>query len=274
MMKNAINDFWNGKSSQDEFLKNFVKNLKQRCYLDGEFPNLTNKVEHDTKKIASDFSEYFPKIRTLGYIPLKYGTDDREHVAFFAVTCAKELSERSFRRKQFDFAQKIADLPQIKIWFETNNSYPSNAIFLFIAPDGKSFRLSLIERGKNKEKKIFKRYTFFVSQDQSNRTFFDRIGSGKKWETFTDLRDMFSVEKLSDDFFNAYKEYYQKFIDSAVIIDDDSKKIFADTGDKDKALRDYVKKMMGRLVFLQFCRKKGGSVFRKVLNGEKVIKNT
>ena len=278
-MKDAVKKFFEGKIYRDDFLKELVNSLKKRCFLSGEFPNLTNKIEHDTDKILPDFCEFFPKIRTLGYIPLKYGTDDREHVAFFAVTCAKELSERSYRRKQFDFAQKIADLPgQIRIWFDTNHSYPGNAVFLFIAPDGKSFRLSLIERDKSKEKKIFKRYTFFVSADQSNRTFFARIGSdkNKKWETFSDLRDTFSVEKLSDDFFKAYTEtHYQAFVSYATGVrmgynkgkkwgvisrTDPNQEImeqFAPYADPDKALRDYVKKMMGRLVFLQFLQKKG-----------------
>lgn len=257
-MKETTNDFFKGKISLNDFLKVFVNNLKKHCFLNGEFPNLNNTIEHDIEKIFPEYGEFFPKIRTLGYIPLKNGTEYRQHIALFVVTCAKEF-ERSYRSKQFDFAQKIvADLPnQIRIWFEKNNSYPSNAIFLFIAPNGKSFRLSLIEREKSKEKKNFKRYTFSVSQYQSNHTFFERIGSGKKWETFSDLRDTFSVKKLGDDFFNAYKESYQNFIDTAIIVDDDSKKIFVDTGDKDKALRDYVKKMMSRLVFLQFLQKKG-----------------
>ena len=275
-MKDAVKKFFEGKIYRDDFLKELVNSLKKRCFLSGEFPNLTNKIEHDTDKILPDFCEFFPKIRTLGYIPLKYGTDDREHVALFAVTCAKELSERSYRRKQFDFAQKIAVLPgQIRIWFDANHSLPSNAIFLFIAPDGKSFRLSLIERDKSKEKKIFKRYTFFVSADQRNRTFFARIGSDKKWETFSDLRETFSVEKLSDDFFKAYTEtHYQAFVSYAtgvrmgykgkewVVIsrtepNQEIMEQFASYADPDKALRDYVKKMMGRLVFLQFLQKKG-----------------
>ena len=51
------------------------------------------------------------------------------------------------------------------------------------------------------------------------------------------------MERLSKDFFNGYKERYVKFLNH---INEDTKEN-----------RDYVKKLLGRLVFLQFLQKKG-----------------
>ena len=56
----------------------------------------------------------------------------------------------------------------------------------------------------------------------------------------TDVTDAFSVERLNKEFFNGYKAQYKKFIDT-----------LSDT----KPHRDYVKKLLGRLVFLQFLQK-------------------
>lgn len=61
--------------------------------------------------------------------------------------------------------------------------------------------------------------------------------------SFENIKDAFSVERLNKDFFNGYKERYVKFL----------KHIHEDT----KENRDYVKKLLGRLVFLQFLQKKG-----------------
>ena len=58
----------------------------------------------------------------------------------------------------------------------------------------------------------------------------------------TDVTDAFSVERLNKEFFNGYKAQYKKFVDT-----------LSDT----KQHRDYVKKLLGRLVFLQFLQKKG-----------------
>ena len=89
-----------------------------------------------------------------------------------------------------------------------------------------------------------KRYTYvFGNETENYRTAADqliKLYDGKP--TFESIKDAFSVDKLSKEFFTAYKKQYDKFI--------------GNIGDN-KPNRDYVKKMMGRLVFLQFLQKKG-----------------
>ena len=57
------------------------------------------------------------------------------------------------------------------------------------------------------------------------------------------MTDAFSVERLNKDFFKGYKDQYFHFLNYI--------------GEKSKVNRDYVKKLLGRLVFLQFLQKKG-----------------
>lgn len=68
-----------------------------------------------------------------------------------------------------------------------------------------------------------------------------------------DVVDAFSVEKLNKEFFNGYKEHYE-LLCNYFYESKNKKKIFQDD---DKLIRDFVKKFLGRIVFLYFVQKKG-----------------
>ena len=72
-----------------------------------------------------------------------------------------------------------------------------------------------------------------------------RIASASAWR-LSDIRDAFSVDALSKEFFDEYHRHYD-------IIVDELKRQGLDSA----AIHDYVKKMMGRIVFLHFLQKKG-----------------
>lgn len=84
----------------------------------------------------------------------------------------------------------------------------------------------------------------------------------------------FSVDILSDEFFKGYKAIYEDIIEYVTgkrMVKESGKWVekdngtpcveimaeFADFDDPEKAVRDYVKNLMGRLVFIQFLQKKG-----------------
>ena len=92
-----------------------------------------------------------------------------------------------------------------------------------------------------------KRYTFLLGENEPCRTAAERLFeliSKKKTSSIklADVIDAFSVERLNKEFFAGYKTQYNKFLQQ-----------LSDT----KQNRDYVKKLLGRLVFLQFLQKKG-----------------
>ncbi|MCD7972904.1 MAG: BREX-1 system adenine-specific DNA-methyltransferase PglX [Candidatus Azobacteroides sp.] len=95
------------------------------------------------------------------------------------------------------------------------------------------------------EKTAPKRFTYLFGNDtETYRTPIERfltLAEGKV--DFTAIREAFSVEKLSREFFKDYKSQYDKFLKYL--------------GAEQKKNRDYVKKLLGRLVFLQFLQKKG-----------------
>ena len=92
-----------------------------------------------------------------------------------------------------------------------------------------------------------KRYTFLLGENEPCRTATDRLYeliSKKKNSSIylADVTDVFSVERLNKEFFAGYKAQYAKFLQHL---------------SDNKQNRDYVKKLLGRLVFLQFLQKKG-----------------
>ena len=92
-----------------------------------------------------------------------------------------------------------------------------------------------------------KRYTFLLGNNEPCTTAASRLKELADKRAYgsiylTDVTDAFSVERLNKEFFNGYKAQYKKFVDT-----------LSDT----KPHRDYVKKLLGRLVFLQFLQKKG-----------------
>ena len=115
---------------------------------------------------------------------------------------------------------------------------------LVVFDSGSVWRLSFVcdIKGENTAAKRFT-YVFGESDNYYNTPIgrFDALQ--RNGISFENIKDAFSVERLNKDFFNGYKERYVKFLNH---INDDTKEN-----------RDYVKKLLGRLVFLQFLQKKG-----------------
>lgn len=156
----------------------------------------------------------------------------------------------------------------------------SNAFMLFHYEDISqwNWRFTYCHKSANKEESTdSKRYTFLLGPKQSCRTAaenFVKLYEKRDNLMLLDIEDAFSVEALSDRFFNEYKEKYANiifYITGKRMVKKGNKweevnegqacrKIldeFSEFDDPEKAVRDYVKKLMGRLVFLQFLQKKG-----------------
>jgi adenine-specific DNA-methyltransferase len=150
------------------------------------------------------------------------------------------------------------------------------ALVNFIAPQNKKvWRLTLVakdseltEQGIKEKTTHAKRYTYLLGPSETCKTAAERFEtlSTEKQITFQALVNAFSVEKLSKAFFDEYTLHYQKFCDY-LQESNFRKSVFkitipANTSkeEKDKAckpIRDFVKKLLGRIVFLYFVQKKG-----------------
>ncbi|WP_111709122.1 Eco57I restriction-modification methylase domain-containing protein [Lutibacter citreus] len=106
-----------------------------------------------------------------------------------------------------------------------------------------------------------KRFTYLLGKNESCKTPSERFFqlSQKKEEVdISSVQNAFSVEQVSKEFFKKYTEQFKKFWTYIA-----AKKEYAqlfDHSDKDKKelkIRDFTKKLLGRIVFLHFLQKKG-----------------
>jgi len=143
---------------------------------------------------------------------------------------------------------------------------------LVVFDSGDHWRLSFICDIKG-ESTSPKRYTYvFGSDDLLYRTPIERFNFlKKKGVSFENLKTAFSVEALSDEFFDKYREQYADFIQYVTgkrfvksgskweekVLGEPNAALMQAFGHNEKKIRDYVKKMMGRITFLHFLQRKG-----------------
>lgn len=132
--------------------------------------------------------------------------------------------------------------------------------FHYENPTNRSWRLSYLEKqDSNANSTSAKRYTYLCGKDYPCRTIAERFAilAGQD-KTDMNLEAAFSVEALSDEFFSGYREIYKdlcKYITDNRNNTDLFGEEFAICDEK--FIRDYVKKMMGRITFLHFLQRKG-----------------
>lgn len=143
---------------------------------------------------------------------------------------------------------------------------------IVVFDDSQDWRLSFVCDIKE-EATAPKRYTFvFGERDNFYRTAIERFSilQGLK-PTFENIRKAFSVDALSDDFFDEYRELYADFVQYITgkrYVKESNKWIEREISEpnyqyettferNDKHVRDYTKKMFGRIVFLYFLQRKG-----------------
>ena len=170
--------------------------------------------------------------------------DDGRSLAIFRFEVADNVQISRNRKSLRDIAAKYVDQGLIH-----------GALVFYYSQGQDDYRLTFIakqtyfnESGELVKKETApKRYTFLLGKNEPCTTAASRLKELADKRTYgsiylTDVTDAFSVERLNKEFFNGYKAQYKKFVDT-----------LSDT----KQHRDYVKKLLGRLVFLQFLQKKG-----------------
>ena len=136
------------------------------------------------------------------------------------------------------------------------------------------WRFTYCRKSGNKEETTdSKRYTFLLGPGQSCRTATDNfMALYEKREDIAikDIEEAFNVEALSKEFFGKYKSQYETFVNYMIEPANGMRQDFIDSDfdhagmtakqirdREEKPIRDYVKKLLGRIVFLHFLQKKG-----------------
>ncbi len=132
---------------------------------------------------------------------------------------------------------------------------------LAVFDDGRHWRLSYICDLKEGSTSA-KRFSYILGDENGQyKTPLERLEKVAKLSgrlRLSDLRESFSVDALSDEFFDEYHIHYDRIVATLTqsYRSDAMHGVSADSVSTTR-LHDYVKKMMGRIVFLHFLQKKG-----------------
>lgn len=222
-------------------------------------PLFFKKVEYLSRP-ESLFTEHEKVIKgeQIGRIKL----DDEKSLAIFDVEVTDNVVISRNRKELRDIAIKHID-----------QDITHGAIVFFHNPNQNDYRFSFIARwsaldmdtgefikGETKPK----RFTYLLGPNEACTTAAKRLltlipkkEAGKA--TIKELQQVFSVEALNREFFKTYKTHYERFW--KYLAESDWREALIDKekeGDKqEKPIRDFVKKLLGRIVFLHFLQKKG-----------------
>ena len=114
-----------------------------------------------------------------------------EQMTICAIETVHALSERSGKKAQYKEGKKILKERQYDA-----------GIFIFYDQKG-NFRFSLIYAnylGSRRDWSAFRRFTYFVSKELTNKTFLQRIGDGD-FSSLYKIKEAFSVEKVTKEFY-------------------------------------------------------------------------
>jgi len=191
--------------------------------------------------------------------------DDGKQLAIFTVEVADSISIVRNRQGLREIAAQHIDQNIIHgaLAFFYNKKQ-ADYRFSFIAKEA-SINLETGELIKGETKP--KRYTYLLGANEACTTAAKRmlVLADKKEKGAVDikqLKEAFSVEALNKDFFKTYKVHYEKFWKHLADEENHFRAKLIDTEKTDKVkqekpIRDFTKKLLGRIVFLHFLQKKG-----------------
>ncbi|MFH1963365.1 MAG: N-6 DNA methylase [bacterium] len=178
-----------GREKLDDIIKNFSPEKFSRF-----FREKNRSFSPKQESISHYDDESFRDGLNLGEI--KFSETEKLIVCSFQVK--QSLSERSGKKAQYEKGKKIL-----------KDTQSDAGIFIFYDSQG-NFRFSLIylETIENRRQgNNFRRFTYFVSHEFTNRTYLTRIGDGDL-SSLEKIKDAFSVEKVTKEFYEDIANWY------------------------------------------------------------------
>jgi adenine-specific DNA-methyltransferase len=175
--------------------------------------------------------------------------EDNKKIGFISVKVNGSLSEKTGKKAQYDLAKNLIRENQQQFEYGIFLFYDSNFNFRF------SFIYNYIQDDKRKYNN-FKRYTYFVDREQSNKTFLDRI-SQLNYINLAEIIEAFSVEKVNEAFYKEIATWFHKFVGAKTAkaqYDTAFKLPSTDPITGHKIYQDFAVRLIGRLVFVWFLK--------------------
>ncbi|MBI2470212.1 MAG: hypothetical protein HYV59_03095 [Planctomycetes bacterium] len=170
----------------------------------------------------------------------------REQMVVCTFETTQSLTERSGKKAQYREGKKIL-----------KDSQKDAGIFIFYDQKG-NFRFSLIYvnySGTRRDWSSFRRFTYFVSREFTNKTFLERIGDGD-FSSPDKIKEAFSVEPVTRQFYSELQNWYFWAMDKVQFPKDFE---YSVDSKKDEELRNSINiiRLITRIIFIWFIRQRG-----------------
>jgi len=179
-----------------------------------------------------EISDNFTYINKIGEAVLNNNDD----LLIITAKTNKILTNRTGKKRQYEIAKNILK--------EENN----DAAFFIFYDENNNFRFSFIRAnflGTKRDFTNFKRYTYFVSKEQTNKTFISQI-SKADFKDLDSIQDAFSVEPLTKQFYEKLQHWYFWAIDNVK---------FPKDAEEEKNGREIaIIRLITRLMFIWFMK--------------------
>lgn len=214
------------------------------------------EVEHSNRR-TSIWKEYERHIGAY-YRVGKYTDSDDKKILILAVEIKKERSVEYARTMQRNFISRLL----------TESLGYEGAFVAFYSPLESNWRLSLVrldytfgEAGLELDLTPARRYSYLIGKGEPSHTakkqLITILKNEKSNPTIDEIEAVFSVERVTKDFFEQYKRKYLQ-LKEYLEQDDAFIKETQKLGFKvEKFSEQFSKKLMGQLAFLYFLQKKG-----------------
>lgn len=221
------------------------------------FPNVS--IYRDPQQLEDKGADFVREFLQLGNVRL----EDGKNLAIFEV-CVDDKIELSRNRVGLrDLIASKIDLGTTHGVLCVFNSSEPTFRFTFVCKETTFDEVGQIATTETNPRK----FTYILGPGETRRTAaqrFQELASNRAHAGIKEIVQAFSVERLNKEFFQLYKGHYQSFVDHLIQDTDAPSKIFgvssyAGSDGYDaacKPVRDWVKKLLGRIVFIQFIQKK------------------
>ena len=209
------------------------------------------KARNSTQFIKKEFKSFVENFYELG----SYHDSDGDSIGFYAVELSKESTRDRARTMQRNLIASVM------------KNRRNAALVAFYEPNSDDWRFSFVKVGyelneKGIEEKLSspKRHSFLVGPNEPNHTcqkqFLNLLISDNP-VSLEEIENAFSIENVTDEFFNEYKRLYLDLVDSLTEVKENDSIVSEEFDKKNIKSSDFAKKLMGQLIFIYFLQKKG-----------------
>ena len=217
------------------------------------FFNLPSDIDQNQVRISDSYADKIYSAKLL----FKYTDIDNKVIHVLVVHLKKDTSLDRGRVMQRNF---ISD------YLRSQNGHA--AVVSFSSSDSDDWRFSLIEiqyelhgLKVNINESPAKRWSFLVGKNEHSHTaksqLIEFLTNDKGPPSLSSLKQAFDIEKVSEEFYEKYKDLFLKLKESLDENIENDLIIRKDFESKNISSADFAKKTLGQIVFIYFLQKKG-----------------